>query len=202
MPWGVGALTVGLGVAAYRWVVSADKLADEVVERELRESERQDRTQLTRLRRRVVRDKDPRTGDCVDKLVKLRKRMSQAARTNEDGESPVSRELADKAEELYRSCVTTLERSFELFQAAQGMATSEARDGLLRSRDALVGEVVQGVDHLGATVDYLQSASLASGADETNLGRIREELETGLEVARRVSERVSRLEQDLAERER
>jgi hypothetical protein len=128
--------------------------------------------------------------------------MTRAAQVNDEDESPISRELADKAEELYTSCVTTLERSFELYQAAQGMATSEARDELLRSRDALVGEVVQSVDHLGGTVDYLQSAGLAGGADETNLGRIRDELETGLEVARRVSERVSRLEQDLAERER
>jgi hypothetical protein len=198
---GIGALLVGLGVAAYRWLFSAESLVESVQQEEKKDVERRDRAFLTRLRRKLRTDRDPRTAKSIDKLAGLRKRMIQSGVTESGKDSPVLPELVGKADELYRSCLKSLERSLELWEAARDMATSEARDELLRSREALVGEVVQSIDHLAATVDYLQSASLQRGQEDVDIAKVREELEMGLEVARRVTERVNELERGLRESE-
>jgi hypothetical protein len=198
---GIGGVLIGLGVAAYRWLFAGESLVQSVQHEEQKDEARQQRTYLTRLRRKLRTDRDPRTGKSVDKLARLRKRMIQSGVTESAEDSPVLPELVGKADELYRSCLTSLERSLELWEAARDMATSEARDELLQSREALVGEVVQSIDHLEATVDHLQSASLERGQDDTGIAKVRKELEMGLEVARRVSERVSELERGLRESE-
>jgi hypothetical protein len=173
-----------------------------VQQEEQKDLERNERTYLTRLRRKLRTDRDRRTGESIERLARLRKRIMQSGVTESGEDSPVLAELAGKADELYRSCLASLEKSLELWEAARQMATSEARDELIRSREALVGEVVQSIDHLAATVDHLQSSGLQRVQQDVDIAKVREELDTGLKVARRVSERVNELERGLRESER
>jgi methyl-accepting chemotaxis protein len=80
------------------------------------------------------------------------------------------------------------------------MATAEARETVLRSRGELLEEVTRSVEQLGASIDQIQVSALAQGAGSSDLAKIRSELDVGLEVARRVQERMEDLDRRVAER--
>ena len=106
-------------------------------------------------------------------------------------------ELRENAEQLYQSCVSSLDRTSDLWQAAQEMTTDEGRQRVLESRESLIAEVGLGIHHLGATLDYLQASRLEKSPQRAQLTQIRRELETGLEIARRVEGRIDSLERSL-----
>ena len=105
-------------------------------------------------------------------------------------------EVKEKTGQLYRSCLASLERSLVLRDAALEMMTESARRNLFKSREALIGEVGTTIRHLAATLDFLQTAKLEKD-DDLHRARMWEELDFGLEVARRVEDRMNDLEQSL-----
>ncbi|HID77517.1 MAG TPA: hypothetical protein EYP56_16175 [Planctomycetaceae bacterium] len=194
---GMTAIGVGLAIGAYRWLFQAERIAADIARRQRRDRRWRERKTLVRLRRRLRADRDVRTDECVERLQQLGARMDEVASQLVRRELPTLGELYDKVQELYASCVRSLDRSLVLWRAARHMAAPGSREELLRSREALVGEVVRSVDHLSATVAQLETLATGDATAQQEMARLRDELEMGLEVTRRVAERVGRLERGL-----
>jgi hypothetical protein len=195
---GICGLLFAAGMAFTRWVYVAGPLADTMDRARASQAERGEQMRLDQLQRQLRDDSDPRTRDNVTKLRQLRSRL-QAALRNPTGD-PLLVEVRQKTEELYQSCLGNLERVAQQGVAAREMATAEARETVLRSRGELLEEVTRSVEQLGASIDQIQVSALAQGTGSSDLAKIRSELDVGLEVARRVQERMEDLDRRVAER--
>ncbi len=193
---GLSGVVLGVGIGARRLLLRRDELVREAREDLKKESARSHRAHLRQLHRRLRRDRDPRTGQYLAELRRLYDRLQRAGLMGSRAASPVLPEVRTKAEELYRSCVTSMERAVQLWETSQEMATDQAKQQALTSREMLLEEVGKSVRHLGATVDHLQTAGLGRGDEGESLARMREELDQGLEIARRVEQRMAELTRD------
>ena len=114
------------------------------------------------------------------------------------GEAPsvgleVAVDVLGKARQLYDSCLASLETSLALRTAAGEMATEEGRTRAMKARQALLDEVEGGIGRIGLALDRLQAAAVTHDV-EGDLPRLREELDAGLAIARRVEQRMGELE--------
>jgi hypothetical protein len=149
------------------------------------------------LQEKLSRDEDERTDVSLTKLRRLHKRLHRDGLLNASVDAIFYLEIRDKVEQLYLSCLTTLERTFEFWRTAAEMATTEARQEVLRQREQLISEVDSSVGHLEATVDQLQAKQLQNGSGERELQQVRQELDMGLQVARQVEARLTEFEEGL-----
>lgn len=184
--FGLAALVAALGTAAARSIYRP--LLTGTVQ-----------SQLDSLRWPLRSDPDPRALASLDKLKRVRQRLDGPLRTAPM--SPLLAEVRAKAEELYESCVSWLQRAAQQQAAAARMATPEAKQELLRVHGELLGEVAGSVDRLGATVDQIELSVLSQASAGPDLAGIRSELDMGLEVARRVEQRMNELDPRPQERQ-
>jgi len=183
----VGLLFAG-GMTATRLILRTDDLARSVYEASIENAHEEHEDYLKRLARQLRRDRDDRTGEILRRLHKLHERFREDGLLSGMAESAVLLEIREKIEQLYWSCLRSLERSLVMWRAAREMSTPDTRQAVLDRREKLVAEVQSGIAHLETTVDQMVAESLRRG-DEKDMVRVRDELETGLKVARRVEER-------------
>lgn len=195
---GVTGVALGLGLAAARFVLGGERYAQDAL-REAQEARyAAGETKLNQVERRLEKTRDTRTFQDIRMLRALRRRLLGAVET---GAFAVPPEVVSMSEQMYRSCVESLEHSAVLWETARKMATQAARDELMAKREALLQEVSRSVYQLAQTVDALQAAPLQRDTGQ-ELGRIRQELDTNLQVARRVEARMQALERELGGRSR
>ncbi len=162
---------------------------------------RQRREYLDRLdsvRSAMRRDRDPRTSDLVKHLRGIFERL-WVLTPDPESEWKEIPEVFRQAMELYQSCLTLLQRTYELWIASKSVATDRARHQLLDARDDLLGKVEQSIDHLNASLDSLQTAHIDRTREELAIhnSQLQKELEQGLDVARAVEKRMDELEREL-----
>jgi hypothetical protein len=198
---GLTGVLLGVGMGFTRWMLDADTVARRVYQDLKSETEQTHQDYLNRLERRLLADEDPRTEDILAELRSLYQRMRSpdVAESNLDVE--LLGDIREKSQTLYRSCLASLERTAAQWELAQQMATKESRRLVLQAREDLLKEIKRSVEHLGATLDHLQLAALKEGPAGDDLSRTREELERGLEVARRVEQRMAEFNQRLVARD-
>lgn len=196
---GMAFLLLGLAGLGSQYLFRGEQLAREAADDLRQQDERQHFERLRGLHRQLRLDRDPRTGTFIQEMRRLYQRLEQACLLDTSRAGDVLPEVRDKAEELYRSCLASLERSLELSVAAQQMATAEARQQVLDARERLLAEIETSIRHLDATLDHLQTAQLRRDDREQSLSQMRTELDMGLAVARRVEARVGELERGVRE---
>lgn len=194
---GICGLLGAAGMAFTRWVYVTGPLAESIDQALQREANRNERNRLDQLQRTSRDDPDPALRDNLGKLRQLNDRLQAVPHFAND---PLLAEVRNKLFELYESCLGNLQRVAEQGAAARQVSTPEARETLLRARAELLKQVAEGIDRVGAGVDQIQVALLANDASGQRTAQIRDELEAGLEVARRVQERMSEFDRRVAER--
>jgi hypothetical protein len=199
---GMAGLALGVGVATWRWLTGSERLTQEALEQLQSGAEREHRSYLRQLQRRLRKDKDPRTNEVVKQLKALRSRLTRVGLIGRRRISETAAEIRDDARQLYRSCLTSLERTLDHQQAAGEMTTPELRQKLLSAREELISQIGESIVRLGATLDHLQTSALEPGRQSEELTRMRRELQTGLEVARRVEQRMDQIDRDLGPQRR
>lgn len=193
---GACGLLFGSAVAQRRWKRNHSQIRRAAAEKYRDESNRNHEQFLNELDRRLRADDDERTNQHVEALRQLHRRMRQVGIFEDELTPLVLSDVKEKTEQLYRSCLSSLERSIVLRDTALEMMTASARGRLLTSRESLLAEVGTTIRHLGATLDFLQTSRLEKD-DDRHLSRMWQELEVGLEVARRVEDRMTDLEHSL-----
>lgn len=155
--------------------------------------------ELRSLRQHLLDERDPQSSALVRRLREVFLRIVDGNPwASRYAERAVYDDAREQALRLYESCLQLLARSVQFAERARKMATSEAQQQLLARREALVGEVNQGIDHLEASLDQLETA----GAGEIEPSRaehrvLLDELSQGLEVARNVENRLDALEREV-----
>ena len=194
---GASGILLGLGVAATRWILDSDQLA-RLASNDLKAaSDRDHYAYLDQLARRLKTHQDPHNDQQLQLLRRLYQRMESCGVLGDHIDLDLVPEIREKAEQLYRSCLASLERTVDLWHLAEEMSTPVFRQRVMQSREQLSAEIDRSIAHLGATLDQLQLAQAHVGSQGESLSKMREELAMGLEVAQRVEQRMEEFNQSL-----
>ncbi len=195
---GTGMLILGIFNAAAKWTWGRKRLTQLALNDILGKQRREHLDQLESVRSMMRRDRDPRSSELIKQLRGV---FERAWTLTPDPESEWKEppEVYRQVMQLYQSCLQLLQRTYELWRASKAVATDRARHQLLDSRDELLGKVEESIDHLNASLDGLQTASIDRTQEELAIQnkQLQRELEQGLEVARAVEKRMDELERDL-----
>jgi len=193
---GLTGVAIGAGALITRWLTGSDGLAKLAQDEFAAEQRREHEQRFEHLDRRLRRDGDHRTNRTLAALRELEDRLAELEAHQDPNRRPPI-EVSSKIRELLRSSLHSLERSAELYETKQRVVTQEARQQVRGARESLLNEVSASVDQIIQTLDGLYIRVLSRDKPATDLSRMRQELDTSLEVARRVEERVASLEYDL-----
>jgi hypothetical protein len=195
---GAGCLAASGAAAWFRWRWRQAALTELAVTDIRLRAHRNHLVYLKQLRRRMRRDRDPRSSRIVRGLLRIYERLRTSESDSERDATRTLREIHDQARALYQSCLRLVERTLELWEGARRMATDVSRQQLLNSRGEMLDQVEASIGHLQRSLDELQGTALRRQEDLTSdHARLRQELDQGLEVARRVEERMGELEREL-----
>lgn len=198
IPFFIGAAAAAMGVATAIARLTSRKSTTDQGPTKLRSQHRREHgAYLRELQGKLRQDEDSRTGELLKAIRELFKRIEELGIGSQSTEKTWMKAIAEQVDELYRSCLDGLEKSYALWQEAKRVNTPDLKDRLLKQREELVEEVEKSVQHLGKSLDQVQVSSSSLQRPDNDLGRLRDELDQGLEVARKVEQRVSELDREI-----
>ena len=183
---GAATLAVGAGVVATRWVVGAEGLTERAYAELSDEQRAAAERALDDLDKALRRDRDQRT-----ELHLRRLRELHGLLVEEPGVPP---EVRARAEELVGHSVQALRRTLQMLGRARSLRTVEAHRRLLADREQVIAEVADNVAALARALDDVRAMRSGDRDESKRLADVRQELGRSLEVARRVDERLKRME--------
>lgn len=193
---GATTLAVGVGALVTRAMYKVEGLTRDASQEVAADAARQFEARLDDLARRLGDDNDPRTAQALNDLRTTYASLRDQVGLNSNLPRAQLMEVAQKADQLFHSCLQSLERTRTLGQTAQRMTTREVRTATLAQRERLLAEVQASVVHLGKILDGLRSLGLQDN-DAQSLATLRGELDESLTVARRVEERMQAIQAEL-----
>lgn len=179
----------GVGGFFTNLFVNLDKISKEAFDEIQAESQETQEKSLDSLDRRLQEDDDPRTEKLLRELRSLTATFKDGKAWSGNLGTSSAIEIESKVGELFQGCVAYLERTLELWRVAQGLDSVRGRKIILNEREKIIKDVEKSVEQLGNILASVLSLGLAE-KDDTELARIRGELDQSLEVARRVEERM------------
>lgn len=190
------AFAVGVGALATRAAYRLEEITRSAYRDAAADAARESEAELDALAARLAADGDPRTEELLGDLRATHVQLCDQVRMNSTLPRAQLVEVAEKANQLVRSCLESLGRTLTLGEVAESMTTPEARASTLTQRERLIAEIHASVTHLGAILDGLRSLGLRN-KDAQTLATLRGELEESLAVARRVEERMQAIQVEL-----
>jgi len=179
-----------VGIPAYGIVTLSNlKRAFEELQAEAREAQEES---LDSLAQRLQADEDPRTSKLLSELRFLNATFSEGTAWPDDLSSDLLFEICTKVEELFQRCVAHIEHTLKLWHIAHGL-DSGGREMILNQRESIIQEVKSSVEQLGSILASVLSLGDRATYD-TELARIRRELDQILETARQVEQELGELE--------
>ncbi len=205
----VGALAFGglalvlgsLGVAFTRFVLGAEGLTERAAKQLKAEAERANAQRLDQLDQRLVQDQDARTEAALRDLRAFQQAFKQPDLWTGRLNATSSFDILSSVQDLFEGCVRALESSLRLWETAQRLRTAAAREPILARREELVQDVQHSIEQLSRILVGLQELG-AQATDDTDLARIRSDLDANLKIARRVEEKLRHWESDALALER
>ncbi len=189
---GIAGTLGSVGMFFTKMVLGRDERVKKIVEQSRDKAKQAKRKELDHFHHRLTMDGDSRTEDAMQDLRSLRQAFSQLDKIAPDLNRAMIDEIQKRAEELFQQCVSSLEKSLQLWKTADSLASQAARKPILEQREKLVGEVVGTVEHMSRTLASVQGITNKSEGD-ARLQKLRGELDQSLEVAKKVEQRVDSL---------
>lgn len=194
---GIAAILGSIGIFLTRLLTGQETVGREVMESIRNEALRERERALDDLDARLSADGDPRTEICLRDL----RALTRAFDANSDWKKSLNgssvMEVLSGVETLFDQCVASLEKSLELWYTLQQMKTEQARAPISTRRENIIRDVTQSIQDLGRLLADIQVMDITQSGDQTELGRIRAELNQSLEVAKTVKDRMNRLDEEL-----
>jgi hypothetical protein len=187
---GLVGVLAGVGTLLSSAFTGGGKTAARVVEEMRQEGEAARERALDDLEQRLTADGDPRTERALRDLRQLARRLEGGDSWLADLNARSGFDILSDVNRLFQTSVGYLEKTLEIWRAAQEIGQPAARQPLLEQREHLVREIEGGVEHLAKVLTQLQA--LEAGAGSTSaLRQLRADLDQNLEIARRVDERMA-----------
>ncbi len=193
---GIAGILAGLGIFLTRLFLddAASKDAIEALEKEVQKE--RERT-LDELDRKLADDGDPRTEGSLRDLRALAAAFQKGSSWSDSLNSGSTFDILAGVDQLFNRCVLSLEKTLDLWYTASKMTTSEARSAILNQRAQIIDEVCESIKQLGKILAGIRSISAGESTGDSELARIRSELDRGLEVATRVTQRMQALDREM-----
>jgi len=190
---GLAGILGAAGVMVTKLLVRGEDLSHETIKEMARRKRRDRERQLDILDRRLTKaDRDPRPEVALRDL----RALLQALENSESNAGQINLgavvEIHSSAQTLFSHCVQSLRQTAEIWETARHLHAPEAKNALLRQREQLISEVQAVVRQLSQAVVGLCQMDRSAGSAR-DLGRLRDELDQSLLVARNVEERVRNL---------
>jgi len=179
-----------LGIPAYGIVTASNlKKAFEGLQTEAKEAQEKS---LDALAQRLQADDDPRTNKLLSELRFLNTTFDKNTAWTNALSSDLLSEINVKVGELFQQCVAHIERTLKLWNIARGLDCG-TRERILDQRETIIQEIKSSVEQLG---NVLASALSLDGkaTDDTELARVRRELDQIIEAARQVEQELGGFE--------
>lgn len=189
---GVGGVLGSGGMFLTKMILGRDERVKKIVEESRDKAKQNKLKQLDHFHHRLTMDGDSRTEDSMQDLRSLRQAFGQLDKIAPDLNRAMIDEIRKRSEELFQQCVSSLEKSLQLWKTADSLASEKARKPILEQREKLVSEVIGTVEHMSQTLAAVQGITNKSDGD-ARLQQLRGELDQSLEVAKRVEQRVDSL---------
>jgi len=194
---GLAGILGGLGRAASRLIFGLEGITNNAYQYIHTQQRHGQEKALDRLDNRLRRDRDPRTQECLRQLRDLYGKFVGNVENGNVESGKINRsthEILEVVEELFRNSVSQLEASYQLWQDSRTLGKA-AKEKMLAQRDQVVEEVLDTIGHLDTTVQRF--FAFTRKKNEDNLGRLQEELDEAIRVARRTEERMASWDNDL-----
>ena len=186
---GLGLTLLSVGLYATRVALAwgnAEGVRKKILDRRRKETEEALRRAFRETRERLLRDGDSRTEAMFDRLIALRDTLAQE--TAKDIDSLERTETIRSVEELVTASVRNLEESAVLAGKATATHIDSLREITEKRRTELIEETRRSIAAIEkillAFIRNRENYSVAESA------RIREDLESQLEISKRVKERM------------
>lgn len=188
MAAGVTGVAGGIGLMAYRWAFGLEKMTARafasIAERQRKEQE----GKLDTLESQLRSDRDPRTQTYLRHLRELYRDFQEDL--DEGKISRSARTVLMDVENLFRAAVKHLEQSYHLWETASRMS-GEPKQAMLEAREQVVQEVHKSVEHVSKIIEQFHTFRVKE--DESELAKLRQDLDDTMQAARRAEERVAAL---------
>ncbi len=181
----------GLGILATRLILGLENITNDAYQYLHAEELTKQEESLDELCNKLKKDRDPRTQNSLRELRDLYATFAEDVKAGKIIRA--THAVLEIVEELFRTAVAQLERSYELWCSARKQSGA-SKEKTLRKREEVIREVVDAVEHLAKTIE--QCRSLAAKKDRKDLSQLRQELDEAIQVARRTEERMASWEQE------
>jgi hypothetical protein len=190
---GLAGLLAAGGAFLTRLLLSAGRVTREVATQLEREDQDARQRSLDELDRRLSSaDQDPRPEAALRDLRALVKAFEEGATDYSRSNAGSVIDIHSRVGELFDHCVESLCQTERLWQTAQKLNTVAARKPILHQREKIIEEIQASIKQLSDTLVALQTLG-AGDRSPAELGRLRDELDQSLAVAKTVEERVNNL---------
>jgi len=187
---GLVSLLGAAGMFLTRMILGSDKIERAAIE-EMQEEVRAEREKsLKDLDRRLRRDDDPRTEKLLKDLIVLMEAFKEESGWATKINAKTTVDLLIRVEELFKGCEQSLRSSLELWETAQKVSTEAARKPILEERERIVTDIEESLVHLSKVLTEIQGVGASRKDRDSDLARIRREMDECLAVAERVEERM------------
>ncbi len=179
---------VPLGAIITKWTTGTDAIARQVHEELLNEVNLKQEAELNALHQQLAADGDARTETMLQELRALHQSFQEEARNGAwMGMLPltVSAEITDKVSQLFTQAVQCLKDTLKMHEKARdAQLGATVKSVLVRHREQQIADVQQTIVQLSEL--YARVLTLGPESSDTELSRLRAELDKSLAFAKKV----------------
>lgn len=195
---GLAGILGGLGIFLTRFLTGDAKTSESVVESLQNDAVKQREKALDDLDYRLCQDNDPRPEGLLRDLRVLAKLFEQDKVWTGPLKSGATMDILNGVDRMFKECVTYLEKTWELQNTADLISQAALKKPLLKQREQIIEDIAVSISHLGKILSDIKALERTSeGTKDSDLSRIREELDQSLVVAQKVSERMEALDRQI-----
>ena len=180
-----------LGALITKWTSGTDDIAKQVHEEILHEAQQKQETDLNALREQLEKDGDRRTEQMLEELRTLHQSFQEEVRDAGWMASlplTVSADITDKVTELFTQAVQCLKDTLKMHQKSRDSQLATVKRVLKQHREQQIADVQKTIVQL--THLYARVLTISPESNETELSRLRTELDESLAFAKKVDEQI------------
>ena len=184
-------IAIPIGSLITKWTIGTDDIAKRVHEELLHEAQHKQEEDLNALHIQLKEDGDTRTEQMLEELRTLHQSFLEDV---SDGgwmatlPLSVSAEITSKVTELFTQAVQCLKDTLRMYEKSRSSKLKNVRRVLQQHREKLIADVEQTIVQL--THLYTRVLTLSPDSNETELSRLRSELDESLAFAKKVDEQI------------
>lgn len=185
-----GLLGVLAGIGSFFTLLAFKRegITQKIIEEMERGAAAQRESWLNEVEGKLTADRDRRDDKLFKDLRSLDRGFRESRKLAETVGIQTAFGLYAQVEQLFQLSIKALLKALDILRTAEQMETATVRESMLERRKKILDDVQSTVEKLGAILIGIQHLG-EEQSDDTQLARMREELDTALVIARRSDER-------------